>query len=390
MSRWHAVGLRARAWRAEYGVAVVYGAGSARHTGRGKAIESTQPISRSSSPSRPGPNNRIPWIDTLRWWAAFGVVVGHALDPLAGQSMATGHLDPAWVLSALLRYAVPVFFFLSGLVQGVSARSVTSRSLIRQILRAGIPYIVFSTVYTVLAVILGHASILDARSLVTQVLLARNAQHLWFLASLAVIGPVGVVLWSRFKRRFAYAAISIGLVAAGWYSYSMALHGWASSLARLVLVPLGIYAAGLWWSQRRKLPIRKTRHWVWPVLAAFFLALSVVEMYLAEVTLDSHWLIKQQHYAFLAIGAAALCIAVDRHSGASGPGRVNSWLASLPSVTLGVYCLHVAFLRYVPFLSGWQSDSLWLAVLAGLVSLVLAAMLAWLVSKVRLLRRLVL
>lgn len=332
---------------------------------------------------------RILWVEAARWIAAVAVVLQHALFPLTIQSIAMSDISTAWLLNAFLRFPVPVFFFLSGFVSGLGLENGGPPRYFTRALRTALPYIAYSVFYTALSVISGRAASLSPRYLISRVLMADDAAHLWFLASLTIIGVIGVALWRRFGDWFALIAVLVSIVSGSLYSYSMVLHSPASSAVRLVLVPLGIYAAGLWWARHRQERAGRGRAGLVAVLAGVSLLLSVVEMYVAELYLQPHWTVDQQCYASLSLGAILMSVSCDLRADSLQQLRAVDWLAVLPPVTLGVYCVHQAFLSYLPplgDLTRWNSAS---ALLAGFIAATLSALIVSVLARSRLLRPLV-
>ena len=337
----------------------------------------------------PASSARLQWIEALRWVAAAAVVFQHALEKLCLQAIAEGSPSSAWFIHAAIRFPVPVFFFLSGLAAGLGLLAGRDTTPLRRALRTAVPYVVYSLLYTLLALATGRLAGLSLARIAASFVFADNASILWFLASLTVVAPVSVLLWKRWLKRFAVVAIALSLLASCLYSYSVVWTSLPSTLARMVVVPMGLYAAGLWWSNRRASASRPGAGGAVLLLAGVFLTLSVVEMYVAEFVLEPHWRLTQQWYATLTVGAACLCIGLDLVADAAwfkAPARL---LSGLPRVTLGVYCLHILFLAYVPILEVAQMKSTAWALVAGVVALVASTLAAAVASRVWVLRPLV-
>ena len=271
------------------------------------------------------------------------------------------------------RFPVPVFFFLSGLAAGIATSAGRETSLLKRALRTAIPYLVYSLAYTTLAYATGGLTGLSVKDVAVRVVRGEDAKILWFLASLTIVAPLSVLLWKRWGGRFLVVAVVLSLAARAIYSYSIALKSAPSTAARLVIIPMGLYAAGLWWS-RPEAPLRKSyRRRPHTRAGRSCLMLSVVEMYVAEFVIQPHWTISQQSYASLTAGSALLCIGVDLVASAGVLASPMRALSQLPRVTLGVYCLQIAFLGYIPLFFRAETSSTAWALVAGSAALLGAA-----------------
>lgn len=345
-----------------------------------------------TSSSLPQPQRaRLEWIDGLRWVAAAAVVIQHATS-YAAISAVSGYAGNAlwtgWVINTLLRFPVPVFFFLSGYVGTHKPRTIAYRMRFSAV-RLAVPYLVWSSIYTCLALVTHAVSYDDLSALAAAVLTARNGLHLWFLASLVVITPIGGALWQRFGRRVWAPAFVAALAAGGWYSYSMVWHSTVATLCRMVIIPLGLYVSGALFSSMRRdgAPLSPAVR-AFSTITPLLFALSLVEAYLAEYALSPHWGFGQQNYVTLILASIALCI---WSSSSASAFVLETWrrLSLLPRVTLGVYCLHMAVLDLVrqmlPFLKYGLIGQLG----SGVVTFFLAAAIAYGMSRIRFLRPLV-
>lgn len=334
-------------------------------------------------------SGRVLWVEAVRWIAAIAVVFQHAVAPLLDEAFATGSASVAWFIHALLRFPVPVFFFLSGFVAGHRLQAQRPPRYLTRFLRSAIPYAVYSVLYSTLAWVAGDTRGLDALDILKRVVLSDDGPHLWFLASLAVVGPLGVFLWRRIGDLSAYVAATLALVLGSIYSYSMVWKSPASTSVRMLFVPLGLYTAGLWWAAHRNRIAPRANGALVGGLAGVFIALSVVEMYVAELWLEPHWRLSQQWYASLALAAVLICVTFDVAENALLRLRALRTLAVLSPLTLGVYCLHPALLFYLWPLPDMTHATTWTALLAGLIAAPLAALAAGLLARSATTRRLV-
>ena len=336
--------------------------------------------------NHPSTTTRIPWVEAVRWVAAVAVVIQHSLFPLTLESIAAGQVSAAWLVNAALRFPVPVFFFLSGFVAEVGFERGKAPRYASRVMRTALPYITYSLFYSFLAFISGRTSDLPPGHLFLRVVLADDAGHLWFLASLTVVAPLGVFFWRRWGDAFAYTAGVSALAFGSLYSYSMVWKSLGSTTVRMFIVPLGLYAAGLWWARRRRRVALGEHRKLVAFIGAACLVLSIVEMYVAELVMEPHWHLGQQWYASLTLASVLICVSCDLFAEELARLRGVRLLAALPAVTLGVYCLHQALLDHLIPLPQMMQSSAWTAVLAGVLASVLSALIVSVLSRSKSLR----
>jgi len=329
-------------------------------------------------------HTRLAWIDSLRWVAAAAVVWQHALSTAARTAIGTGHVTPAWIVNSLLMFPVPVFFFLSGYVHALSSRS-PAKLIPHTMLRTAIPYLAWSSIYMAFAVTTGRFVWPGFSGGLVDILTARLAPHLWFLASLTLVAPIGAVLWLLLGRRTVILVLPVALVTSLWYSYSMVLHSPMSTLSRMLIIPLGLYVSGMWLA-RDELPER------WRGLgqrvllptAVLLLCAGAVEAYFAVFVTSPPWTVAQP--TSLLVGAALLCIAASTWR---SDGAAVACLASLPRVTLGVYCIHLLTLQVIRSAIPPYGSGLLIGSAEAVVCLLISSLIAYAISQVPIARRIV-
>jgi fucose 4-O-acetylase-like acetyltransferase len=165
----------------------------------------------------PAPRPRDPWLDNARFGLIALVVLGHALEPLAGQS---AWLDAAYRFVYL--FHIPAFAFLSGAVTSPVADARLLRGIAFRLL---LPYLAFQGLYALAAQVPGWPD--DGPSGV-----ATPYWILWYLPSLACWRLL-LPLFARLRYRLALAVLLA--LAAGCASDL----GYGLSLSRtLVFFPL--------------------------------------------------------------------------------------------------------------------------------------------------------
>jgi peptidoglycan/LPS O-acetylase OafA/YrhL len=153
-------------------------------------------MSLSASPERlPGRN---PQIDTARFIAFLGVVCIHTVDDRV-----------TFVLAEISRFAVPLFFCLSGYFLSHSPHDSLSSSIKKSIIRIAPIYLFWWVIYFVLSIILGY-DYYKYHSQIEIFLSGGFGYHLWFLTALlfSTISFLILKRWFSLKTIFIVSIIA--------------------------------------------------------------------------------------------------------------------------------------------------------------------------------------
>lgn len=150
---------------------------------------------------QPSEKNRIVYLDILRVLSIIGVIAIHVAAVKAQDINALG--EPSWwwsnVLNSITRWAVPVFFMISGALTLDSPHLDNISHFIKsRFLKLGIPFLIWSIIYSLIMqiYILGNEihfpEILGILSM--NILLDRSYYHLWFVYDIFIIYLISPLL----------------------------------------------------------------------------------------------------------------------------------------------------------------------------------------------------
>ncbi len=339
-----------------------------------------------SGPSAP----RLAWADLLRCLACAAVVLLHAAGAtLAGESPATLRFLLLDLLDSATRWAVPVFFLLSGALLLDPDRPFSRRGWLRRLGRMALLCLVWSLLYALWDA--RGAAHLDLEYLLEALILLVRGEvhyHLWFLPALLglylLIPPLRALVRGASRRTLWYL---VGL----WAVFALALPFLCpflpSGLGRLWLDRLGLFNVGGWAGYFLLGYLLRTCACPPRRAGALYLggALGWGVTWLGTLLLSrSAGVFQEAFFSYLTphvcLTAAALFLLARRLD----LGQKNPLWTRLSPLTLGVYLLHPALLEVL--LHFGFPDPAWNV--AWAVPLQAGAVLALTLGAVWLLRRL--
>ena len=242
-------------------------------------------------------------------------------------------------MSESMRWATPTLFVISGFLAGSAPARGFFAALGRRAVRLLLPYAFWVAVYIAVASLVDRAPF---PHLFDVVFLggSQYSTHLWFLTTLLICVPVGLLLTNK------YAALGAALLGFGLLTIRY-LTGWATPLDW----PISLYYPFLNWLELYLIGVVLAR-WLgpaqlksaparWAAAPAFVLAVAM--------SAAVYWTVGGTSLlGYLALVAAAALLALAARSMGSLPRQVQG----LCTTALGVYIVHplfmAAFGRVVP------------------------------------------
>ena len=306
-------------------------------------------------------------LDALRLACVCAVVVLHVAQK-AGDAA-----GPTWlrVVGGAVLWAVPTLFVLSGFLAGVAPVGRFLPRLGRRASRLLVPYVFWVAVYFAVAWVVPTEL---GRSLGAWMI----DSHLWFLLTLLLCVPAGLVLTDRYS---ATSAVLMGAVLLG-VRYAT---GWATPLDWhisatypflnwLELYVVGV-ALGRWLGYPRARSATPLVRLAAPVFASVLAAAAL------------YWAVSwSSPLGYIVVGAIAVLLTLLLRVSLELPG----WIEALYPVSLGIYVLHpmfaTAFAKVVPVAG--STATLWTIVSAACV-VVASAVVAVALGRMPVVRRVV-
>ena len=280
-------------------------------------------------------NARVDGFDVLRLLCVLGVVVLHVA---AQAELVTGSAAMT-ALGESMRWSTPALFVISGFLAGSAPARAFFTALGRRAKRLLVPYAFWTVVYVAVAMVVDHS---PAPTLFAVVFMggSQYSTHLWFLVTLMICVPIGLLLKNRWAS---LCAVVIGLALLG----ARYLTGWTTPLDWqislyypflnwLELYLLGVLA-GQWWTRS---PTRAFSAWL-TVAAPVAIAVGV--------SAAVEWTVGGTSLAgFVTLAAVAVALTLVARVSAG----VSRQVSAVSSTALGVYIVHplfmAAFGRIVP------------------------------------------
>jgi surface polysaccharide O-acyltransferase-like enzyme len=318
--------------------------------------------------------------DALRLVAIFAVVCIHVFDYPGVDHSPTG--DAVLVVS---RFAVPFFFIASGFFMGRSASQGITAQAARIALRLSVIWLFWIAVYLAVSYA-RNGEILQfwhMRTLLTLMIQGYSAYHLWFIPSL-IMSSVCVLMA---KRLFGWTAClvlascsyAVGLALINYFRFPDPYAHHAIASAERTAFGFALVMGGYWLSAARRLPGLKASVWI----LLFGLCGQFIEVYLGHAITGTP--VAEIEFAFstalLATGALLVALQLDLHS-------MPLALRLSSRYVLGIYCVHLLFIKIIMTYAHVQSTTFTLAVVAVL-SFTLSAATAVAIGFAKPLRRLV-
>ena len=298
------------------------------------------------------------FIEIARVMCIFVVVFVHTLDMATA---AAGNTALTLALSPGLRFVVPAFFMISGLLLGlrhrdphyrVDARVFWSRRAHTLIL----PFFVWNIVYMIILVIIPGNSIFDGDTLFN---VTTGYMHLYFVIVLVQCLVLYTLLAKFFSARLLRVSVAIAALSSfAFYAVSQALlwtvgpddHLFEWRLGKLVFGWALFFFWGIWLGYEAGILERLTRYRFW-LLAAAVVAfvpywLSTVSEFTSSGTLArDYFLLGGLPYQFIAANAflAFFYGWETRFSQNAFAQRLVGW----GQYMFGVYVAHLALLLYL-------------------------------------------
>ncbi len=314
-------------------------------------------------------SGRLLWLDVVKGVAIALVVINHAIL----WPMRAGSLTAAFLYGTCYG-TVAAFAAVAGYISArkvIAERREFVRRRARQLL---VPWLVWAPVYALApfaANALGATMPVATEPLAWVLGIAFGGGALWFLPVLFVVTVIATELDARTESWWlfgigigTYAGIAgFALIASGKSMSPLAFgHGtlWAT-------VPL--YVACYWFGVRvAKGPVKRSAarptQWPWTALLIGSTLAAGASTLLRE-TLGFPWLSWTTYFLGAAGGCAGLVLATRV---GQDPGRTVRHLASLGSVSLGVYVMHPVVLGPVMFALG-EHVTLGVALIAGVFAI---------------------
>ena len=128
-------------------------------------------------------------IDIVRVLAIVGVIVVHTVNNIIRQvNFDILRLPILFSIERLFRYAVPLFFIVSGytLTYRYGKRAFSKEFYYRRLIRIVIPYIIWSTLYTIMDGDFQITSVVD-KDFIVKILTGSAAIHLYFIPAIVLL-----------------------------------------------------------------------------------------------------------------------------------------------------------------------------------------------------------
>lgn len=304
--------------------------------------------------------HRIDYIDRMKGFAIFLVVMGHVVGFAFGQP---DDLTGRWISS----FHMPLFMFLSGLVacSGVVAPYWSIGKLVRKLRALLLPLLVFGLCYTFTFskdIIAGAVGFLESP--------AKNGY--WYLMTLAVF-YVSLSLYRLNVKNKWYVDVvmAIGI----WGGYFVLWKTVAQTRDYFCILNCGnfypFFMLGVFTSKYKLLEKLKRANWLFSLCLAVYAVLFCVDM-------PVHALVSLNKHIFLPFCMVVICVSLfllrhDRNS------LVERTLDLMGRRTLDIYMIHYFFVSQIHFayLGTYletSGNSLLLFVLAFLASAVIAVL----------------
>jgi surface polysaccharide O-acyltransferase-like enzyme len=324
-------------------------------------------------------------LDWARAAAMLGVVLLHAASGFVSRTsrLTLLGITPALFCNQCVRFAVPLFFLLSGVSLGLGGKPLRVGSFwLKRLKKLGIPYVLWTLFYFLLERSFRLSCLADPetlRQLGRDLLLGGAASHLWFvpvLLQLYLLYP----LLERLQKRFPLPVLALSLALTALCTLILYLPlpwtgWWRPQLWRMFPTWIFYFVLGLYLRPERleKLETACRRYAPLFLLLGLAAALAYSWDSLRCGDLDS---IKPQLFLYTPICLAALLAAWRYLEKLPGAEKAVSRLSAR---SMTVYFAHVFFLRLLrrsPLLTGNILGMLGLFLLSLLLSLALAEVLA--------------
>jgi len=312
----------------------------------------------SPAPAQTTPPNtfeHVLYFDVLRVLAAFAVVALHCIisvgnmDPLSSYIQACISVE-AGAAIVLFRWAVPLFFMISGALMLHPQRCVTSKKVVHHIVRLVAILATIGLCFSMIKVAAtGFTSPVDLlMQAILKTLTGQSWDHLWFLYKLiglyALVIPLRLVLQATSPKQHACAlcVLWLGLIVVP--NISEVTHTYIISY-----VPLSyelLYFVGGYY-----LFCEEKAHYTLYYLGALIAAVAMVVLFVFDYDM---FFMPQSSLMF--VYSAGICIAAKSlarffssrlHMRGIWHKRFVSLIQVLASYSFGIYVLHVMFLHCV-------------------------------------------
>ena len=317
-------------------------------------------------------------LDWVRSAAMLSVLLIHVSSTFVSRPSQLSLLGvtPAFFCNQAARFAVPLFFMLSGLSLGLSRRPVKLPDFwLRRLRRVGLPYLLWTVFYFLLN--RGFRLSLEPgllRALGRDLLLGSASSHLWFISTLLqlyLLYPLLRLLQARFPRLTLGFGLLLSLFCTLIIYVPLPLRGWWRPYLWLLFPTwLGFFLLGMALGEER---LRRLTDFCFrrrTLLLLLGLAAALLYAWDARRSgnLDS---IKPQLFVYAPLCFAALCAAWPALKRLPGAEKAAAFLAAR---SMGVYFCHVfllTLLRRVSFLTANTAGMLLLFAATLLLSLAL-------------------
>lgn len=125
----------------------------------------------------------FPEIDYLKALAIVGVLIIHITDDTASVKQLTGMTFSLLYIEELVRFAVPMFIFVSGFVLYNKYKSELPMKefYTKRFTVIFIPYIIFSLLYNILNYYLGALPTITVNSVIASIFSFNASGHFWYI-----------------------------------------------------------------------------------------------------------------------------------------------------------------------------------------------------------------
>lgn len=345
-------------------------------------------------------NKRVEYFDILRIVSIFFVIVIHVTSVgLRLCETATLAWNVNWLLNSVSRWAVPVFFMVSGALFLEPNRELTLKKLYKKnIFRIVVCIIVWGFLYSLLdQYIYGTLSAKSVLVAVYGIVTGNTGYHLWFLYTLVMlyiaVSLFRLITCNASKRQLEYALLMWGVFSLliGQINAFAAETGFSSDL--LPYSPFVIAGYGGFFLLGYYLTAYPLKGRI--KMACYVLAcLSVCAIVGGKLILLTVWEIESATFelplgVFSGLIAAAIFTLAQNFKVSEAASQVTSFLGQR---SFGLYLIHVFFVSLIYHIWNVKPDYCQ-PVLAVFISsagiFVVSLLVSWMLSKIPLLRKLV-
>lgn len=290
-----------------------------------------------------GAPSRPPRVHAFQWARAFGavaIVVLHALIAIqiAGDydTLGTSRIMlESWVALICTRWAVPVFFMMSGALMLDPRREMGWDKIKRHVWRMGFILLTFGTVFCLVksAVNMGELTLATVQDAAIDFICARSWDHMWFVYTLLgfyLLTPVfRPFIAQASERELRCACLAMVVFLQGAQTLSTLL-GW--DLWHVIELPSDLtwYVLGYY--------VHTYLKFDWRYGAAAFV--SIVLMLVVKETQGAHWAGMPDHI-FIVPVAVAVLLAFERYL--EVPLDKHPVVALLADYSFGIYLVHPVY-----------------------------------------------